>query len=290
MKKLLRMLGIAFVVMILMSSSVFADESLQPIDSYSDYGYDGATFSQFAQGYHSQLDTATDEEYETVIEYFVDSPDIVQGFETYKRFRTSEDAFIQYGPYTLYETGTGDARIYQVMQYESGYYVIVCGFDSTLAFNYLNFYKVDNLTADDNMPATFDIFTYELSELSGNSGLFFVFDSEILLGALRNTVIGLGVVFAVLILFTIIISLFKYISPEGRAYKEQMDFLEKSNETVTTAPVATANADNEMIAAITAAVVTDETQLVAAIVAAISAYEGVSSDSFVVKTIKKRKW
>ena len=154
----------------------------------------------------------------------------------------------------------------------------------------MNLYKIDDLKADDAMPASFDILSYDLSDFSGNAGSFFVFDGEVLMGALRNTLIGLGVVFAVLILFTIIISLFKYLSPEGRAKKEKIDFLEEEENIVSTAPVAVNNADNEMIAAITAAVVTDETQLVAAIAAAICAYEGVSGDSFVVKTIKKRKW
>lgn len=287
MKKLLKMLGIAIMMMILVCTSVFADESLEPISMYGAEGYDAATFSQAAQSYHSQIDAFTDEDFEMYKEYYVDYPDVVSGFDTYQSFKATEDVLLQYGPYALYQTGDGDARIYQVMQYESGYYCLVCGFDSALNFNYLNLYKIKDLKADDAMPASFDILSYDLSPLSGNAGSFFVFDGEVLKGALGNTLIGLGVVFAVLILFTIIISLFKYLSPEGRVKKEKIDFLEGDNDIVTTAPAA---ADNEMIAAITAAVVTDETQLVAAITAAICAYEGVSSDSFVVKTIKKRKW
>lgn len=292
MKKLLKMIGIAVMVMLMMSASVFADESLEQIYSYGSDGYDDATFSQAAQSYHSQLDAASDEEYDAYIEYYVDYPDLVNGFETYKTFKASGDTFVGYGPYALYQTGEGDARIYQVMQYENGYYCLVCGFDSALSFNYLNIYSIKNLAAEDEMPATFDILTYELKELGSNGGAFFVFDGEVLKGALGNTIIGLGVVFSVLIFISIIISLFKFISPEGRTKKTKIDFLEDAedeNSVVSVTPTSN-TADNELVAAISAAVITDETQLVAAIAAAIAAYEGVSTDSFVVKTIKKRKW
>lgn len=283
MKKLLKMLGIAFLMMVMLCTSVFADESLTEIDSYSDYGYDAATFSEAAQSYHEQIDALTDEDFEMYKEYYAEAPEVVQGFDTYYSFKNSEDAFVEYGPYALYETGNGDARIYQVMQYESGYYCLVCGFDTTLAFNYLNLYKIDNLSADDEMPADFDIVSYELSDLSGNTGSLFVFDGEVLKGALGNTLIGLGIVFSVLVFISIIISLFKYISPDARKKKEKIDFLESNEEPV----VATVANDNVKTVGNS---MTDEAQLVAAITAAICTYEGVSSDSFVVKTIKKRKW
>lgn len=285
MKKLLKTLGISLLMIVLMSTFVFA-EDLQEIDLYGEY--DSATFSQAAQSYHSQIDVATDDEYAEFLTYFAETPDILQGFESYEGIRASEGAFISYGPYSLYQTTEGTARVYQLMEYTDGFYVMVCGFDSTLTFDYLQFYEVKNLKAGDAMPATFSLDEIDLKEVSGGSPFKLVFDGEVLKGALVNTLIGLGVVFAVLILFTIIIGLFKYISPEGRAYKEKIESLESNNGAVTNG--SGASVDNEMIAAITAAVVTDETQLVAAITAAICAYEGVSSDSFVVKTIKKRKW
>ena len=292
MKKLLKMLGVTVLMMTLLCVSVFAEGSLEPIDSYSDYGYDAATFSSAAQSYHSQIDALTDEEFAEYIAYYEEYgyTDVVSGFETYQSFKASGDTLVAYGPYALYETEDGYARIYQVMQYENGYYCLICGFDSALDFNYLNICEIKNLSAEDEMPATFDILTYELKDLDSNGGAFLVFDGEVLMGALRNTLIGLGVVFSVLILFSVIISLFKYISPEGRQKKTKIDFLDNNEDVITTAPLDSSANDNELVAAISAAVITDETQLVAAIAAAIAAYEGVSTDSFVVKTIKKRKW
>lgn len=289
MKKLLKMLGIAFMCMLLMSTAVFAEESLQEIDSYGTDEYSAADFGSAAQNYHSQIFYSDEETFSGYLEYFADYEDILSGFEECQTIMNSEDEFIDYGPYALYQTENGDARIYQVLQYEKANYVMVCGFDSNLSFNYLNLYKVKNIGADDEMPDTFDLYSFDLNDnVSSGSAFKLVFDAETLKGALGNTLIGMGVVFSVLIFISILIGLFKYISPEARkadnANKAEVNKA-SNNKKADAKPV-----ENEKIAAITAAVITDETQLVAAITAAISACEGVSSDSFVVRTIKKRNW
>jgi len=284
MKKLLKTLSISFMMIILMSTFVFAGEALEEIDSYGEY--EASVFSNAAQGYHGQLDAATDEELATLIDGYAEYPDILPGLEALKSLKNGERSFAQYGPYALYQTETGDARVYQMLEYNDGYYVLVVGFDSSLQFNFLRYFKVagDN----DKAPATFDITTIKLKEIGGGGSPFkLVFDKEVLAGAAGNTITGLLVVFSVLIFISLIISLFKFISPEGRSFKApEVKKSEPKAVSKSAQPVAN---DNEMVAAITAAVVTDETQLVAAITAAICAYEGVSSDSFVVRSIKKRR-
>lgn len=102
---------------------------------------------------------------------------------------------------------------------------------------------------------------------------------EILKKAGLNTVLGMGTVFAVLILISVIISLFKYIPAIQEAFKK------KPKTTVQETPAANV-----------AAVVQDETddlELIAVISAAIAAAEGTSSDGFVVRSIRRRpsnKW
>lgn len=95
-----------------------------------------------------------------------------------------------------------------------------------------------------------------------------------------NTVIGMGTVFIVLILISLIISAFGFIP------KLQATFKKKNAETAS-APVSTpdATSQEEELA--------DDTELVAVIAAAIAAYEGTSTDGFQVRSIKRantKKW
>ena len=96
-------------------------------------------------------------------------------------------------------------------------------------------------------------------------------------GAAVNTIMGVGCVFAVLIFLIFVISLFKYIGKIGQ--KE-------------TAPKA-APAPAAPVAAPVEEDLTDDLELVAVISAAIAASENTSTDSFVVRSIKKvnrSKW
>ena len=90
--------------------------------------------------------------------------------------------------------------------------------------------------------------------------------------AALNTVMGLGTVFCVLILISLIIYCFKFISKVGVPKKETA----KTEEVKTTA-VETVNEN-----------LADDLELVAVISAAIAASEGTSTDSFVVRSIHRR--
>lgn len=99
---------------------------------------------------------------------------------------------------------------------------------------------------------------------------------EILKKAGMNTLIGMGTVFAVLIFMSIIISLIKYIPA----------LFDKSAKQEKKAPV---KVEADIPAAVAEEEVLDDTELVAVIAAAIAAYEGTSTDGFVVRSVKRRK-
>lgn len=102
---------------------------------------------------------------------------------------------------------------------------------------------------------------------------------EILQKAGLNTLLGMGTVFIVLILISIIISLLKYIP------KLQAVFAKKEEPQRMAEPVA----EEPVVEAIMEETAEDDTELVAVIAAAIAAYEGTSTDGFVVRSIRRRK-
>lgn len=97
--------------------------------------------------------------------------------------------------------------------------------------------------------------------------------------AALNTVMGLGVVFAVLVFLILIISMFKYIGKIES--KPEQTKKEAPEEVQAAAPVAVGE---ELV---------DDAELVAVIAAAIAASENTSTDSFVVRSIRRKpnnKW
>lgn len=104
---------------------------------------------------------------------------------------------------------------------------------------------------------------------------------ELMSTAALNTLIGMGTVFVVLILISLIISCFGFIP------KIQAKLAKKEEPAAAPAPVQEAPvvAEEEELA--------DDTELVAVIAAAIAAYEGTSADGFRVRSIKRAsgaKW
>lgn len=95
--------------------------------------------------------------------------------------------------------------------------------------------------------------------------------SEIMGKAGMNTLMGIGIVFFMLIVMSLIISCFKFIS--------QAQNKTNKKETVSEAPV---------VATAPAVSAQDDLELVAVIAAAIAASTGASTDSFVVRSIKRR--
>ena len=107
---------------------------------------------------------------------------------------------------------------------------------------------------------------------------------EILQKAGLNTILGMGTVFAVLIFIAFIISLFKYISVIEDALKGK-----KNKKTEEIAVVKSEDSTAE----VESSDLSSDLELVAVIAAAIAAAEGTSTDSFVVRSIRRRpsnKW
>lgn len=99
---------------------------------------------------------------------------------------------------------------------------------------------------------------------------------ELMTKAGLNTLIGMGTVFAVLILISGIISCFAVIPKIQESFKKK-DNTPAPEKVADIAPVV----EEEDYA--------DDTELVAVIAAAIAAYEGTSTDGFVVRSIKRSK-
>ncbi|MBR6302761.1 MAG: OadG family protein [Lachnospiraceae bacterium] len=99
-----------------------------------------------------------------------------------------------------------------------------------------------------------------------------------------NTLLGMGTVFIVLILISLLISVFGVIP---KIQKAQAEKKKAAKEAKSANEVGIENAVNQIIASESAE---DDTELVAVIAAAIAAYEGSgSTDGYVVRSIRRRR-
>lgn len=150
-------------------------------------------------------------------------------------------AYIKHGDFT-YEESNHDVRITTTAEYKD--------LNATLEFVFNEKMELENLSV--NAETT---------------------TSQILQKAGKNTLIGMGTVFAVLIFISFIISLLKFIpSLLGRADNKKTDVIQ-------TAPAPKKVAEIEE----------DDLELAAVIAAAIAEVEGIPADGFVVRSIKRRK-
>lgn len=93
---------------------------------------------------------------------------------------------------------------------------------------------------------------------------------EIMQKAGMNTVMGISIVFIVLVLMSLIISCFKFVNAAQNKAAKPVEKAEEVAKPVAAAP-------------------SNDTELIAVIAAAIAASTGASTDSFVVRSIKKRR-
>lgn len=96
--------------------------------------------------------------------------------------------------------------------------------------------------------------------------------SVLLQRAGMNTLMGMGIVFAMLIFLTFVISMFRFIGGAGKKPRKEEERPVPAQAQMRPQPVA---------------VQQDNGELVAVIAAAIAAYEGTSTDGFVVRSIRK---
>ena len=135
--------------------------------------------------------------------------------------------------------------------------------------------KIKGTIHDANIEIIFDD---EMMLTSMSTNVIYSF-GEVMAKAALNTLLGMGTVFVVLILISLIISCFTFIP------KIQASFTKKSQQpqqpVAAPAPAAVAAVEEEE---------TDDLELVAVIAAAIAASQGAAStDGFVVRSIRKRR-
>lgn len=97
-----------------------------------------------------------------------------------------------------------------------------------------------------------------------------------------NTLISITIVFAVLIVISLLISCFKifpYLETKKKEKEAALRAAEQKNTVVAQGETKTEVVEEQL---------TDDTELVAVIAAAIAAYEGTSTDGFVVRSIRRR--
>lgn len=162
---------------------------------------------------------------------------------------------------------------------ESGAYVGMAenGFTVTKSGKTLT---TDLLLEFENRDVVFElVYTYHNMELTGVTINPVYTLGEKMAKAAMNTVISVSIVFAVLIVISLIISCFN-IFPYLEAKKKEKEAAAKVVETDNTVVTQIEQREEQELA--------DDTELVAVIAAAIAAYEGTSTDGFVVRSIRRR--
>ena len=126
------------------------------------------------------------------------------------------------------------------------------------------------------------VYNYHNMELTGVTiNPVYSFGEKMSTAAL-NTVICMSIVFAVLIFISLLISCFKifpYLEAQKKAKAEAATKAAKVDNAVVTQIEQREEQEQEYV---------DDTELVAVIAAAIAAYEGTSTDGFVVRSIRRR--
>lgn len=144
--------------------------------------------------------------------------------------------------------------------------------------------KADTLFSEKNLKMALNVTVYDNIGVVVTSTEFSLADEgeqsfkDKMLSATSNTLLGMGTVFVVLILISLIISCFAFIP------KIQAKFAKKENDKGDV-PVA----DKTVVEEVSTDAGTDDAELIAVIAAAIAASENTTTDGFVVRTIRKRK-
>lgn len=256
MKKIKSFLLIVFTMILSTVTIAFAEDAT--------FKYDKATVENDAKTYLTVYGETTDEDIEYILNNNSYPRALQNGAASYKNIKDSVGKFVE----------ITDTKIEEHGEYIS---VIVTGkFEKAkvcLTAEYREIFQTATLC--------------DLSfSIADDSKLSF---GERMINALLNTVMGLCLVFAVLILIAFIISLFRFIPKIQKYFTDRKERKQKKNSENSTVDTViaqiTAKEEKENL--------TDDLELVAVIAAAIASYEGTSTDSFVVRSINKsnrNKW
>ncbi len=228
-------------------------------------GYDPSAYQQLAQNYITSLESIGETDIDTYIASAQSSDDSV----TEGLLEDWKDCLDVKGDFLAFYTAEDSAGVFGNMSrgWSKGFSVEKSGktITATQVCDYsdrdLKLIIVFNANSVDDGPTAINIEpVYNLGETMQKAGL--------------NTVMGIGIVFVMLIVLSGVIKAF-----------EIVPYLEKKFAAKSAAPAEVKPA-TPVAAAPKAA--TDDLELVAVIAAAIAASTGASTDSFVVRSIKKR--
>lgn len=213
--------------------------------------YYGTTYAELqndAVGLANELSAMTEEDIQAYVDYYAEVAEaelVVKLVESWGATITDLGAYQGLGEIVVTKAN-GTVTVDQYVVFEER------EVDISLVYNYD--YELESLVMTD---ASADL-VYTMGEKMTKAAL--------------NTLMGLGTVFFVLILISLIIYAFKFI-PDFSGKK-------KAKDTPAVEPVAQPVTEE--------VVLTDDLELVAVLTAAIAASEGTSTDSFVVRSIHRR--
>lgn len=222
--------------------------------------------TEFLIAYCSSVDDATIEQWKSLTDEQLNYQLMQSGYPfTAESFLSSMDAwkagveecgaYIGHGDLT-YEAGNSELSITTTAEFEDRQADLEIIYETDLRGNL----QLDSLTVSGK---------YSMGEILQKAGL--------------NTLLGMGTVFVVLIIISVIISLLKYIPKPGGFHKE--------SRAATRAPASVSETPAAEVAeeVVVEETQEDDTELVAVIAAAIAASEGTSTDGFVVRSIRRRR-
>lgn len=218
--------------------------------------YNGVSYDQLlttSQNLASNLTELKDEDIDSNIAYSEQMGDtkIPKLLEKWKEVKPNVGDFVELGEFSIDKSGK-TLTTTQIMDFTGRDLTLTC------VYNFLDM-QVTDITLDEN---------YSLGEKMQKAAM--------------NTLMGLGTVFLILVLISLVIWAFKiipYLQEKAKAKNAPQPEAAPEPE-----PAA------EAVAAEAIAPAQDDTELIAVIAAAIAASEGcVAADGFVVRSIKRRK-
>lgn len=248
-KKILTLISVCLFALCLMACSKTDPRTYNYGENYS---YE--TLQSYMQSLVASLDIYSDEQIDSTLSQISEKEDPLDYhlFSSFKEARAGEGALVGFGDMNV-TIANGTMTLEQEVIYENRnlIFTMVCDYDAMLSTD----------SADMIEDASIDK-KYSLGETMSKAGM--------------NTLMGIGVVFCILILISLVIYCFRIIPYLADRKKKK-----QANTTVA------ADAVVEQIAKKEEQLV-DDLELVAVISAAIAAATGSSTDGFVVRSIKRR--
>lgn len=243
MKKLL---SILCAVACVLSFTFLGSSTVMAAETATYAGYESSVYEDYLKNIYSMLTMLTDED----IEAYLSAGDAVtvETMESWKAVKGQLGEYVGEGSFTV-EEGDSIVTATLVTDYSTNDLAV------TVVFNAEDLSVVSILASIAGAEET----SADLGSVMAKAGL--------------NTLMGMGTVFVILILISLIISSFGLI---GKAQENKKAVAQPV--VVETAPQVEVVEDE-----------TDDLELVAVISAAIAASEGTSTDGFVVRTIRKRR-